>query len=107
MGAWSVHPIGNDTAADWNYGPGRDIAKWVEEGLEDKNPDVIRAAAFLLERTALTYLYDIRYLDLHLDLAIEKLKQLLDDSSWIAQWNDEQEIKDSIRQQISNLQELR
>lgn len=109
MGAWGEGPIDNDTAADWfsslkNTG----IYALIEEGLRSSNYDEIRAAAFLLERIGINYVYDIDLLDRDKDLAREALKRILKDEEWLGTWAVcdvcvEREIKSSIRKQIRAL----
>lgn len=106
MGSWSYGPIDNDTAADW-LGDTMDkskLPKRIENGLKSrKYPNKVRAAAFLLEKVGYVYMYDVRLLDKHLKLAVERLGEILDDGDWIATWSRSGEIKKSLRKQISTL----
>jgi hypothetical protein len=79
MGAWGFAPWDNDSAADW-YGDLFDatgLAKHVEDALGGdpaEDPDVIRAAAYLLVSLGRVYIWPIEDLDRHLALAIQKLE---------------------------------
>ena len=79
MGAWGTAAWDNDSAADW-FGDLFDatgLAKHVEEALNrdpEDDPDVIRAAAFLLVQLGRVYIWPVHDLDAHLTLAISKLE---------------------------------
>ncbi|MCL2310635.1 MAG: hypothetical protein FWC42_11175 [Proteobacteria bacterium] len=79
MGDWGFKPWENDVAADW-YGvlfEKTHLAVHVEEALNrdpEREPDVIRAAAFLLVRLGYVYIWPVHEMDRHLKLAIQKLE---------------------------------
>lgn len=79
MGAWGTAAWANDSAADW-FGDLFDttgLAKHVEDALNrdpEDDPDVIRAAAFLLVQLGRVYIWPVHDLDNHLALAISKLE---------------------------------
>ena len=83
MGSWGLDAWDNDTAADW-YGSLFDstgLAKQVEDALNldpENNPDVIRAAAFLLVQLGRVYVWPVHDMDRHLKLAIQKLETIRD-----------------------------
>ncbi|QWF16937.1 hypothetical protein [Lysobacter capsici] len=79
MGDWGLAAEDNDVAADW-YGHLFDstrLAAHVEEALNrdsDSEPDVIRAAAFVLVQLGRVYIWPAHEMDRHLKLAIQKLE---------------------------------
>ncbi|MFQ6308781.1 hypothetical protein [Lysobacter capsici] len=81
MGDWSLAAEDNDAAADW-YGHLFDstrLAAHVEEALNrdpDSEPDVIRAAAFVLVQLGRVYIWPVDEMDRHLKLAIQKLEAI-------------------------------
>jgi hypothetical protein len=79
MGDWGVAAWDNDSAADWYGGlfTKTDLAAHVEEALNrdpDSEPDVIRAAAFVLVQLGRVYIWPVNELDRHLKLAVQQLE---------------------------------
>jgi len=81
MGAWGTAAWENDSGADW-FGDLFDatgLASRVEEALNrdpNDDPDVIRAAAFLLVQLGRVYIWPVHDLGRHLRLAIQKLETI-------------------------------
>ena len=108
MGAWGEGPYDNDTAADWFYDISKKpITSLITNGLESKDYDEIRAAAYLLERVGETHwVYPEEYREPHVNLALEKLKDILQDDEWTSNWRDVKAIKKSVKDQIKALEKL-
>lgn len=107
MGAWGFEPTDNDTAADWFHGLGAlGLFNFIESGLNSPNACEIRAAAWLVHQLGDNFVYDICKREAHIELAINKIKRLLDNKSYMESWSDEEEIKISLRAQIKELRLL-
>ena len=114
MGAWSTGPIDNDTAADWlseTIGP---VREQIDTALAGDDPDLHRTAAFLLERVGYVYVYppdepeeDVRGLETHLRLAVERLEALRENDDWLALWEDPEGVAMAINAQLEILRERR
>lgn len=79
MGAWGTAAWDNDSAADWfnDVIDATGLAGHVEEALNRDpvdDPDVIRAAAFLLVQLGRVYIWPVDDLDRHLALAVRQLE---------------------------------
>jgi hypothetical protein len=81
MGAWGEAPWDNDSAADW-FGDLFDatkladrVEKTLKGDVEDAHEE-IRAAAYLLVALGRVYIWPVKELDRHLELAIGKLEQI-------------------------------
>ena len=81
MGAWGTAAWDNDTASDWYSDLFHEtgLARYVEEalsrGLGEQDPEVIRAAAYLVVALGCrAAIWPVELLDRHLSLAIEKLE---------------------------------
>ena len=81
MGDWGVAAWENDYAADW-YGTlfqKTQLAAHVEEALNrdpESEPDVVRAAAFVLAQLGRVYIWPDDELNRHLKLAIQQLETI-------------------------------
>lgn len=79
MGAWDINAWDNDSAADWfaDLFEKTQLAHYVETSLlsdPEDEPEVIRAAAYILLKMGKVYIWPIDDLKRHLLLAIEKLE---------------------------------
>jgi len=104
MGAWGTEPYANDTAADWfgNNLSDKPLPEAIGEGLNSRYEEVVRAAAFLLERVGYGYVYPYKLREGHLSLAIERLSAMLG-SSWADDWDKPDEARAALRRQIDGL----
>lgn len=107
MGAWGSGPYDNDSAADWFFGLGEiGLYDLIERGLKDGGYNEQRAAAWLVQRLAISpYVYDVYLIDEHRELAVEKLKDILDDQDWLDSWRDPDETIAEIKQQIDEIED--
>lgn len=106
MGSWGYGPYDNDSAADWFYGlEDTGLYDLIERGLNSNDYHEQRAAAWLVQRLAITaYVYDINKMDDHRKLAVEKLQTILNDQMWIDTWRDTDEIIAELKQQIHEIE---
>jgi hypothetical protein len=81
MGCWGVKPYENDSAADW-FGDLWDefpVPLKVEETLKldvEDSHEEIRAAAHLLIQLAEVYIWPVKSIDRHCDLAARRLEEI-------------------------------
>jgi len=106
MGAWGEGPYDNDTAADWFYHLDKiGLYSLIEEGLNSKWDEEVRAAAWLVQRLAVSaYVYNVDKLDAHRELAVSKLKAMLDNQDYLDCWVDEESIRKELEQQIHEIE---
>lgn len=104
MGTWGTKPWENDSAADW-FGKVMDQSKLADrvrtELLMDaeKYPEIIRAAAHIVEQLGHVYIWPIQSLDGDLQLAVDALTKLAANTDM-----PRAEIRKSIRVLKSRLQ---
>lgn len=109
MGAWGYGPYDNDTAADWFFGlTDTKLYDFIDKGLSSKSCDEQRAAAWLVQRLAVSaFVYDVNLIDSHVKCAIDKLEIMLADNDWLDQWRDRAQIINEIKAQRDELKKLR
>lgn len=117
MGAWDVEPWQNDAAADFfaDFFRGIDFDNQIDAALnQTDDPDVIRAACFLLQKLGRVYVWagDPSKLARHLDHAVLRLEAMLDFNHPIGiemreLWGETSEIFETIKGQIAEIQERR
>ena len=106
MGAWGSGPYDNDTAADWFFEL-KEIGLYdlIERGLNSDSYEEQRAAAWLVQRLAITaYVYDVNLIDEHRKLAVEKLQSILNNKGWLETWVDSDETITELKQQIHEIE---
>ncbi len=104
MGAWGAGPTENDTAADLAEDLGKKtVYEVVEEGLHSDDVDEQRYGAWLVTRLGYPFIYDNAKVKGHVKLALEKMRALLVDEEWIAEWDSKRKIRWAIRKQIDEL----
>jgi hypothetical protein len=108
MGCWGVDAWANDVAADWfgdlweRFPIPLEVERTLLLPLED-NHEEIRAAAYVLLQLGDTYVWPVASIDLHCDLAAQRLEELKGmeiyaDDSFQAQLRNE---IDALRSRIS------
>lgn len=108
MGAWGIGPVDNDTAADWFFQLEKvPVPALVESGLNSKNQDEVRAAAYLLTKVGGGYMYPIDFREKHIDLAIEKIQDLYNNYDWISDWNNPDGVRKELEQELKALRDLK
>ncbi|KRC62433.1 hypothetical protein ASE14_00920 [Agromyces sp. Root81] len=116
MGAWGTDPSTSDGAADWFTGffEGVDADAKITAAFEyADNYDAIRAACWILQKLGHPMIWpgDLTALDGHVTEGIELLNNLIDrdeeGEDFLELWDDEQEIIQSVREQIRELEALR
>jgi hypothetical protein len=105
MGTWSEGPLGNDRAADWlgSLISGSGLRDHAVRALESDDPQVVRAAAWLVARLGVVYVWPIATLDADRQLAREALEKLLTDEDWLGSWVDRAKAEDAVRAQLAEL----
>lgn len=105
MSTWGIDAWDNDHAADW-FGDllaKTELAKRVEEALNldaSDNPEVVRAAAYVMIALGRNYIWPVDVLDKHLALAISKLEEL----KTLYDQEDALDIVDAIDTEIEQLE---
>ena len=119
MGAWDFEAWGNDLAADWfgEFFKGINANARIRKAFKDRNDlCVIRAACFILGSLGRVYVWpgDLDELKQLLDQGIELLSRMvkptaedLDDGDFVEYWDDDPELRKSIRAQIAELRKRR
>lgn len=109
MGAWGTGPLDNDTAADWFYKLETvPVTKMIDDVVFSKkpNPDELRAASWLLSQLAGNgYVYPIFKKENTVKEATNKMLRLAS-SKWIDDWNNPEEVRSNLRDEISTLESL-
>ena len=104
MGHWGTGPLENDSAGDWFYQlEKKSIVDLIEAGLNSKDYDEVRAAAWLLERVGLSYVYPLGKLDRHKQLAVYRLTAIAHDTVWIERWKEPKDIRAAVLAQMYRL----
>lgn len=103
MGAWGEDPEDNDIAADWFDSTLRVLMPAIEKGLESMEPEVVRAAALLVQLLGRVYVYPVDKFEDHVQSAIDALQEILADGEWINEWNSPESIHSSLKDQINAL----
>ncbi len=104
MGSWGVGPTENDDAADLAFDlREKTIYEVVEEGLNSDDVHEQRFGAWLVARLGYPQLYDIQQVRVHVDLALDKMRELLENKNWIGCWENEKKIREAIQKQIDEL----
>lgn len=104
MGWWGINPWDNDGAADW-YGDLFEATKLderVEETLKldaTTSHEEVRAAAALLLALGRTYVWPIADLDRHLDLAANKLQEIINKGIL----SESEELVEEVRHEVAEL----
>jgi hypothetical protein len=109
MGAWGYSPLQNDTAADWlgdigDYCSQR-VAQVFAQDFNKYEAEEIRAACLLLERLGESYLWPPQILQTQLKQGIAFLVELRDDEEWAAEWQEPNEIRNALQEQITALKQ--
>ncbi len=108
MGAWGEKPYDNDTAADWfdHLFNKTKFAAEVEKGLASDNIDEQRAAAFVVEKLAVSvYVWPFDSYDRLIGKAIDVLLGILGDIDWLNSWDDKDEVVKILYESLNNLKE--
>lgn len=99
MGAWDAGPRKNDTALD------HELHIFGCDGRDDigpQNPDELRYVAWMVTQLK----PDFPDLKDQASRSLVRMKELLCDTDWLAQWKKPNEVIDSITEQIAELEKL-
>jgi hypothetical protein len=105
MGAWGKEPYANDTACDFFAGAMEDgpLPEQIGKALESTYENEVRAAAFLLEKVGYGYVYPHDKRDAHIELAIRRLQEMLENETWITDWKNPEDMRAELKRQIDAL----
>ena len=116
MGGWGSRPWQNDEAADWfhEFWKPRDIAFLINEinNFDEKQEryDSFRAASYVLQAFGSPYMWPAQHREILkelLDKSIDVLEKMInppsDDWGFLDMWGNNQEVIDSVRDQINQL----
>ncbi len=108
MGTWGEKPYDSDTATEWfdHLFSKTNLVAEVEKGLDSDNIDEQRAAAFMIERLAVSvYVWPVDSFDRLIGKAIDVLIAILADAKWIDSWVSNDDIINDLFSSVRNLKE--
>ena len=105
MGAWGEGPYDNDRAADWFHDvvEGTGFRQKIRDGLGSGDPDLVRAAAWVIGVMGKVYVWPIDHLDDDRAEARRALEALLADEDWMGSWGDRAAVQAAIEAQLASL----
>lgn len=106
MGAWGTDPVESDQGQEFYADALAGLQDKIRHGLRSAFSQQVRAAAFLLERVGFIGVYPGE-LDIDLEQAIDRLRELLRDDDEAASWNDAVAWRRGVEQQVLALEERR